>query len=155
MLHPSAQREVLCDLMELTKRGVKVVYSTHSPYLIPDEWQCVHFVTITEEGTEVNCVSSNQELISQMTNIVGKDIFDVQTVFDMYAQGDPIKIGRKCYNAVRNQTKDLDEAASKLFVSVDTIKSWNRNGDHFRCPKLENIIAVCNYANIKIKDLLN
>ena len=155
MLHPSAQREVLCDLMELTKRGVKVVYSTHSPYLIPDEWKCVHFVTMTEEGTEVNCVSSNQELVSQMTNIVGEDIFDVQTVFDMYAQGDPIKIGRKCYNAVRNQTKDLDEAATELFVSVDTIKSWNRNGDHFRCPKLENIIAVCNYANIKIKDLLN
>lgn len=155
MLHPSAQREVLCDLMELTKRGVKVVYSTHSPYLIPDEWQCVHCVTMTEEGTEVNCVSSNQELVSQMTNIVGEDIFDLQTVFDMYAQGDPIEIGRKCYNAVRNQTKDLDEAASKLFVSVDTIKSWIRNGDHFRCPKLENIIAVCNYANIKIKDLLN
>ena len=155
MLHPSAQREVLCDLMELTKRGVKVVYSTHSPYLIPDEWQCVHFVTMTEEGTEVNCVSSNQELFFQMTDIVGEDIFDVQTVFDMYAQGDPIKIGRKCYNAVRNQTKGLDEAASKLFVSVDTIKSWNRNGDHFRCPKLENIIAVCNYANVKIKDLLN
>ena len=155
ILHPSAQREVLCDLMELTKRGVKVVYSTHSPYLIPDEWQCVHFVTMTEEGTEVNCVSSNQELVSQMTNIVGEDIFDVQTVFDMYAQGDPVKIGRKCYNAVRNQTKDLYEAASKLFVSVDTIKSWNRKGDHFRCPKFENIIAVCNYANIKIKDLLN
>ena len=155
MLHPSAQREVLGDLMELTKQGVKVVYSTHSPYLIPDEWQCVHFVTMTEEGTDVNCVSSNQELVSQMTDIVGEDIFDVQTVFDMYAQGDPIEIGRKCYSAVRNQTKDLDKAASKLFVSVDTIKSWNRKGDHFRCPKLENIIAVCNYANIKIKDLLN
>lgn len=155
MLHPSAQREVLCDLMKLTKQGVKVVYSTHSPYLIPDEWRCVHFVTMSENGTEVNGVSSNQELVSQMTDIVGEDIFDVQTVFDMYAQGDPIEIGRKCYNAVRNQTKDLDEAASKLFVSVDTIKSWNRKGDHFRCPKLENVIAVCNYANIKIKDLLN
>ena len=155
MLHPSAQREVLGDLMELTKQGVKVVYSTHSPYLIPDEWQCVHFVTMTEEGTEVNCISSNQELVSQMTDIVGEDIFDVQTVFDMYAQGDPIEIGRKCYNAVRNQTKDLDKAASKLFVSVDTIKSWNWKGDHFRCPKLENIIAVCNYTNVKIKDLLN
>lgn len=155
MLHPSAQREVLCDLIELTKRGVKVVYSTHSPYLIPDEWQCVHFVTMTEDGTELNGVSSNQELISQMTEIVGEDIFDVQIVFDMYAQGDPIKIGKNCYNAIRNKNKDLEDAASKLFVSVDTIKSWNRNGDHFRCPKLENIIAVSNYANIKIRDLLN
>ena len=156
MLHPSAQKEIMSDLIDLVKKcGIKVIYSTHSPYLIPDEWACVHFVTMKEEGTDVNCVSSNQELVFQMTDIIGEDIFDVQTVFDMYAQGDPIKIGRKCYNAVRNQTKDLDEAASKLFVSVDTIKSWNRNGDHFRCPKLENIIAVCNYANIKIKDLLN
>lgn len=155
MLHPSAQREVLCDLMELTKRGVKVVYSTHSPYLIPDESRCVHFVSMTEHGTKVNDVLSNKELISQMTDIVGEDIFDVQTVFDMYTQGDPIEIGRNCYNAVRNQTKDLDEAASKLRVSVDTIKSWNRKGDHFRCPKFENIIAVCKYTNIKIKDLLN
>ena len=155
MLHPSAQREVLCDLIELTKRGVKVVYSTHSPYLIPDEWQCVHFVTMTEEGTEAKCVSSNQELVSQMTDIVGEDIFDVQTVFDMYAQGDPIKIGRKCYDAICGQTKDLEEAASKLLVSVYTIESWNRKGDHFRCPKLENIIAICNYTNAKIKDLLN
>ena len=29
------------------------------------------------------------------------------------------------------------------------------NGNHFRCPKLENIIAVSKYTNIKIQDLLN
>ena len=50
MLHPSAQREVLRELIELTKRGIKVVYSTHSPYLIPDERRCVHFVTMTKDG---------------------------------------------------------------------------------------------------------
>lgn len=155
MLHPIAQREVLRDLMELTKRGIKVVYSTHSPYLIPNESRCVHFVSMTEYGTEVNGVLSNKELVSQMTNIVGEDIFDVQTVFDMYAQGDPIEIGRKCYNAVSGQTKDLREAASKLLVSDETIKSWNRKGNHFRCPKLENVLAVAAYANMNIKDLLN
>ena len=155
MLHPSAQREVLRELIELTKRGIKVVYSTHSPYLIPDERRCVHFVMMTEDGTKVNGASSNQELINQMADIIGEDIFDIQTVFDMYAQGDTTEIGRKCYNAIKRQDEKLEDAASKLFVSVETIKSWNRNGNHFRCPKLENIIAVSKYTNIKIQDLLN
>ena len=61
----------------------------------------------------------------------------------------------KCYNAIKRQGEKLEDAASKLFVSVETIKSWNRNGNHFRCPKLENIIAVSKYTNIKIQDLLN
>lgn len=156
MLHPIAQREVLRDLMELTtKHGVKVVYSTHSPYLIPNEWKCVHFVAMTESGTEVTGVSSNTELISQMKKIVGDDIFDVQTIFEMYNRGACTEIGRKCYDAVRTKAKDLEEAAHELRVSVDTIKSWSRRGDHFRCPKLENVIAVSAYVNINIKDLLN
>lgn len=155
MLHPSAQRDVLRELIELTKRGIKVVYSTHSPYLIPEEWRCVHFVTMTKDGTKVNGISSNQELINQMADIIGEDIFDIQTVFDMYTQSDTTKIGRKCYNAIKNKGEKLEDAASKLLVSVDTIKSWNRNGNHFRCPKIENIIAVSKYTNIKIQDLLN
>lgn len=155
MLHPSAQREVLRELIELTKRGIKVVYSTHSPYLIPEELRCVHFVTMTKDGTKVNGISSNQELINQMADIIGEDIFDIQTVFDMYTQSDTTKIGRKCYNAIKNKGEKLEDAASKLLVSVDTIKSWNRNGNHFRCPKIENIIAVSKYTNIKIQDLLN
>ena len=159
MLHPSAQREVLRELIELTKRGIKVVYSTHSPYLIPDEWRCVHFVTITDGGTKVNGVSSNKELINQMADIIGKDIFDIQTFVDMYTQGDATKIGRKCHNAIKRQIKrqgeKLEDAAAKLLVSVDTIISWNRNGNHFRCPKLENIIAVSKYTSTKIQDLLN
>ena len=155
MLHPSAQREVLRELIELTKRGIKVVYSTHSPYLIPEEWRCVHFVTMTKDGTKVNGISSNQELINQMADIIGEDIFDIQTFFDMYTQSDTTKIGRKCYNAIKNKGEKLEDADSKLLVSVDTIKSWNRNGNHFRCPKIENIIAVSKYTNIKIQDLLN
>lgn len=155
MLHPSAQKEVLADLEELTKRGIKVVYSTHSPYLIPQEWKCVQFVTMTSEGTKVSNTFSNQELLAQLAEIVGEDIFDIQTVFDLYAKGDQKKIGKNCYIAIKNKTNDLEVAASQLLISVDTIKSWNRNGDHFRCPKLENVMAVCKYTNLKIKDLLN
>ena len=47
MLHPSAQKEIMSDLIDLVKkRGIKVIYSTHSPYLIPDEWSCVKFVSL-------------------------------------------------------------------------------------------------------------
>ena len=28
-----------------------MVYSTHSPYLIPNDWESVHFVTMTNSGT--------------------------------------------------------------------------------------------------------
>jgi len=158
MLHPTAQREVLSELKELAARGIRVVYATHSPYLIPDEWQCVHFVTMTDRGTEINCVSSNREFASQMTEIVGDDIFDVQAVVDAYARADRKRMAKRCYDAVLGRVKkvkNLPEAASELLISVDAIKSWNRNGDHFRCPELENIMAVSRYANIKIKDLLN
>ena len=155
MLHPSAQKEVLNDLMKLTQRGVKVVFSTHSPYLIPQEWKCVQFVTMTSEGTKVSNTFSNQELFAHLAEIVGEDIFDIQTVFDLYAKGDRKKIGKNCYNAIKNKTNDLEVAASQLNISVDAIKSWNRNGDHFRSPKLENVIAVSKYTNRKIKDLLN
>lgn len=36
MLHPSAQQEVLVELQTLAAKGIKVVYSTHSPYMIPN-----------------------------------------------------------------------------------------------------------------------
>ena len=48
-LHPLAQREVRDELTELVKCGIKVVYSTHSPYLIPKEWQSVHCVTMNDK----------------------------------------------------------------------------------------------------------
>lgn len=155
MLHPSAQKEVLADLAELTKRGIKVVYSTHSPYLIPQEWKCVQFVTMTNEGTKVSKTSSNQELLSKLEDIVGKDIFDIQTVVDMYVQGDPTKIAKNCYNAIKSQSKTLEDFAQELTISLDTIKSWNRKGGHFRCPSFVNVVTVCKHTNVKIIDLLN
>lgn len=167
-LHPSAQKEVLNELLELANNGVRVIFSTHSPYLIPKERSCIHFVTMTEEGTKVRGVSSEMELLSQISHIVGGDIFDIQTFFDAYTKSDPCLIGENCYNAVltkinreRKSKKErqrgeekFSEAATEMRVSVDTIKSWNRKGDHFRCPKLENVIAVCKYTGIDWFELL-
>lgn len=154
MLHPSAQQEILKDIEELVRAGIRVVYSTHSPYLIPKKWQSVHCVTMTEEGTKVDNSLSDKELTKQMKEIVGDDIFDIQTVFDLYTGGDPVAIGRKCYDAVCGQNKDLTEAAKALQVAEETVKSWKRKGKHFRCPRLENVIAVCIYAKVRITDLL-
>ena len=153
MLHPSAQKEVLQDLMELTKRGVKVVYSTHSPYLIPKEYQCVQFVTMTDEGTKVSDTASDQELLNQISEIVGEDIFDIQTIVDRYIKGGKIKIAKKCYDALRHQRKPLEDVARDLAISVDTIKSWGRTA-HNKSPKLENVILVSKYTKVDIKDLL-
>lgn len=183
MLHPSAQREVLCDLMELTKRGVKVVYSTHSPYLIPDEWQCVHFVTMKEEGTEVNCVSSNQELVSQMTDIVGEDIFDVQDSIEKYLRCPPEKIAKNVSELIRKtiekRNRDLknavnsieyterkatlQKACNEMNIEYDTMVSWNKipyksNGEKnkkYSSPSLEHIMIVLKWANKKITDILD
>lgn len=154
MLHPSAQQEILKDIEELVRAGIRVVYSTHSPYLIPKKWQSVHCVTMTEEGTKVDNSLSDKELTKQMKEFVGDDIFDIQTVFDLYTGGDPVAIGRKCYDAVCGQNKDLTEAAKALQVAEETVKSWKRKGKHFRCPRLENVIAVCIYAKAQITDLL-
>ena len=159
MLHPSAQREVLGDLMELTKQGVKVVYSTHSPYLIPDEWQCVHFVTMTEEGTEVNCVSSNQELVSQMTDIVGEDIFDIQIVLEKYILASPEIVARNISALIRETQKkrgikNLQIVCDEIGIEHQAMKSWNYwptaiNGERnkkFNSPSIQNIAKVLRWA---------
>ena len=159
MLHPSAQREVLCDLMELTKRGVKVVYSTHSPYLIPDKWQCVNFVTMTENGTEVNGVSSNQELVSQMKDIVGEDIFDVQTVLEKYIFAPPETVARNISELIRETQKErgiknLQFVCDEIGIEHQAMKSWNYlptaiNGERnkkFNSPSIQNIAKVLRWA---------
>ena len=154
-LHPALQFELLTDLVQLSNRGVRVIYSTHSPSMIPKNWESVHFVTMTKDGTRVNCMESSSELISKIKDIAGTDIFDLQRIVDAYTRGDRTKIGKSCYEAVKNIDKDLENAAKELLVSVDTIKSWKRKGDHFRCPKLENVISISHYAKIDIDSLLN
>ena len=51
-LHPQAQSEILESLEELARKGITVIISTHSPYMISDESNFIH-VSMTEEGTVV------------------------------------------------------------------------------------------------------
>ena len=151
MLHPSAQKEILKDLLELSRKGIRVVYSTHSPYLIPQEWNCVGFVSM-EDGTIVSYIDTKLERSSLLKSVIG-DVFDLESVVVEF-QKNPRKIAENCYQVIKEKDKSLEMAATELNVSVDTIKSWHRRGDHFRSPKLENVISVATYAEISIEELL-
>ena len=61
-----------------------MVYSTHSSYLIPNDWESVHFVTMTNSGTTLT-QENKYDLLKQVT---GGDIFDLQEVLDQYQRGD-------------------------------------------------------------------
>ena len=151
MLHPSAQKEILKDLLELSRKGIRVIYSTHSPYLIPQEWNCVGFVNM-EDGTIVSHIDAKLERSSLLKSVIG-DVFNLESVVVEF-QKNPQKIAENCYQVIKEKDKGLEMAATKLNVSVDTIKSWHRRGDHFRSPKLENVISVATYADISIEELL-
>ena len=151
MLHPSAQKEILKDLLELSRKGIRVVYSTHSPYLIPQEWNCVGFVNM-EDGTIVSYIDTKLERSSLLKSVIG-DVFNLESLVVEF-QKSPQKIAENCYQVIKEKDKSLEVAATELNVSVDTIKSWNRRGDHFRSPKLENVISVATYADISIEELL-
>lgn len=152
MLHPSAQKEILSDVCEMTKNGIRVIYSTHSPYLIPEDWSCVGFVGINK-STQISYVDTKDERDIFFKDIVG-DIFDLESIVETFQKSDPKEIAEKCYLAIKNKDFTFSVAAKQLNLSEDTIKSWHRNGTHFRSPKLENIIAVASFTNTPITDLL-
>ena len=158
MLHPSAQREILKDLLELSRKGIRVVYSTHSPYLIPQEWNCVGFVSM-KDGTRIYAASSNQGVISQITDIVGADIFDVQSVLQKYILASPEDIARNISDLIRctqkeRGIKNLENVCDEIGIEYQAMKSWNclpmnQKGDKnkkYSSPSLENIIKVLRWA---------
>lgn len=72
MLHPAAQQEVLEELKELATKSIKVIYSTHSAYLIPDNFRIVHNVEmIPEEGTKISSYDCADELLKSICDELG------------------------------------------------------------------------------------
>jgi predicted ATP-dependent endonuclease of OLD family len=167
-LHPLAQREVMAELTELVKRGIKVVYSTHSPYLIPKEWQSVHCVTMTNEGTKVNDILSDRELTAQMKEIVGADIFDLSDLISKYETCDVDQITKNAHKLVidtkeERGIRNQQIACDQIGISLDTLKSWNqlpqdnhgnKNEDYHKIS-LENLIKVLRWAEKAFEDVLN
>ncbi len=152
MLHPSAQKEILSDVLVMSKNGIRVIYSTHSPYLIPEDWSCVGFVSMSN-STQITYVDTKDEINIFLKDIVG-DIFNLESIVETFQKSDPKEIAENCYLAIKNKDSTFTVAAKQLNLSEDTIKSWHRKGTHFRSPKLENIIAIASFTNTPITDLL-
>ncbi len=152
MLHPVAQKEVLNELIELEKQGIHVVYSTHSPYLILDEWKSVHFVSMGNNGTFVT--QENQyDLLKQ---VVGGDIFNLQELLEKYQKCDKESTANRCYHVICDNFDSVEDATKQLNLSVSTIESWRKsiNSKKFRSPKLENIILIAERTGLNIFELL-
>ena len=152
MLHPIAQKEVMLELLKLQTNGIKVVYSTHSPYLVPNDWKSVHFVTMEDSGTAVTQENCNDFL----KQVIGGDIFNLQEILKKYQKGDKEAIANRCYRAVIDCYKSIETAANELYLSTKTIESWMKsiNSKKFRCPKLETIITIASKTNSDISELL-
>ena len=151
MLHPLAQKEVLKELLQLESRGIRVIYSTHSPYLIPSDWKSVHFVAMTDSGTTV----TQENKYDALKQVTGGDIFDVQALLERYQKCDKEAVAHQCYQVILDSFENIDEAAEKLNLGVSAIESWrkNINSKKFRCPKLENIILIAEKTGRNITDL--
>lgn len=152
MLHPMAQREVMRELLTLQSNGIKVVYSTHSPYLIPSDWNSVYFVTMEQNGTAVTQENHN-DFFKQVS---GGDIFTLQEILEKYQRGDVEAIANRCYQCVVKHYKTVEKAADALNLSTETIISWRKDkgSKKFRTPKLETIITIAEKTNLDISRLL-
>lgn len=147
MLHPLAQKEVLKELLELERRGVKVIYSTHSPYLIPSNWKSVHFVAMTNGGTTV----TQENKYDALKQVTGGDIFDLQALLERYQKCGPVGAAHNCYKALIHKHGSIEKAAKNVPFSYDTIEAWKKKK---RGTSFENVINISNALAVSPKELL-
>ena len=147
MLHPLAQKEVLKELLQLERRGIKVIYSTHSPYLIPNDWKSVHFVAMTDSGTTV----TQENKYDALKQVTGGDIFDLQELLERYQKCGPVGAAHNCYKALIHKHGSIEKAAKNVPFSYDTIEAWKKKK---RGTSFENVINISNALAVSPKELL-
>lgn len=147
MLHPLAQKEVLNELLQLESRGIKVIYSTHSPYLIPNDWKSVHFVAMTDGGTTV----TQENKYDALKQVTGGDIFDLQELLERYQKCGPVGAAHNCYKALIHKHGSIEKAAKNVPFSYDTIEAWKKKK---RGTSFENVINISNALAVSPKELL-
>lgn len=70
-LHPQAQKEILSDLEELSKNGIKVIISTHSPYMISDKKENdIYFVTMDKTRGSI-CSKIENKITQELSYEIG------------------------------------------------------------------------------------
>ena len=147
MLHPIAQKEVLKELLQLESRGIKVIYSTHSPYLIPSDWKSVHFVAMTDVGTTV----TQENKYDALKQVTGGDIFDLQALLERYQKCGAVGAAHNCCKALMRKYGSIEEAAKNVPFSYDTIEAWKKKK---RGTSFENVINIANTIAVSPKELL-
>ena len=147
MLHPLAQKEVLKELLQLESRGIKVIYSTHSPYLIPSDWKSVHFVAMTDGGTTV----TQENKYDALKQVTGGDIFDLQELLERYQKCGAVGAAHNCYKALIHKYGSIEVAAKNVPFSYDTIEAWKKKK---RGTLFENVINIANTIAVSPKELL-
>ena len=147
MLHPLAQKEVLKELLQLESRGIKVIYSTHSPYLIPNNWKSVHFVAMTDSGTTV----TQENKYDALKQVTGGDIFNLQALLERYQKCGPVGAAHNCYKALIHKYGSIEKAAKNVPFSYDTIEAWKKKK---RGTSFENVINISNALAVSPKELL-
>ena len=147
MLHPLAQKEVLKELLQLESRGIRVIYSTHSPYLIPSDWKSVHFVAMTDGGTTV----TQENKYDSLKQITGGDIFDLQELLERYQKCGAVGAAHNCYKALMYKYGSIEKAAKNVPFSYDTIEAWKKKK---RGTLFENVINIANTIAVSPKELL-
>lgn len=151
MLHPLAQKTVLAELEELAKQGVRVIYSTHSPYLIPESWETAHFVTMGENGTEVYTPQTPKDNYNALKQISGNDIFSLEKIFELYKKCGSVMAAYNCYKALIKKYHSIEDASENVNFSYDTIVSWRKKR---RGTTLENVISIAQKLDIPAENLL-
>lgn len=147
MLHPIAQKEVMLELLKLQTNGIKVVYSTHSPYLVPNDWKSVHFVTMDQHGTAVTQENCNDFL----KQVIGGDIFNLQKLLEKYKKCGSYTAANNCYKALMKKYGSMEDASYKVPFTYNTLESWKKKK---RGTSFENVISIAGVIGISPEKLL-
>ena len=151
-LHPLAQKAVREELCALKKAGVEVVFTTHSPYLIPDEQHCVRFVTMTDGGTAVAAVGDEEQMAALRAQIGcdGDDVFSLQELVDWYERN-AMEAAKRCYHALIKKFSAIDAAASAVGYGEETLEKWKKRKRRI-VPKA--LIKVSELTGVPVKELI-
>lgn len=151
-LHPLAQKAVREELCALKKAGVEVAFTTHSPYLIPDEQHCVRFVTMTDGGTAVAAVGDEEQMAALRAQIGcdGDDVFSLQELVDRYERN-AMEAARRCYYALIKKFSAIDVAASAVGYGEETLEKWKKRK---RRIVLKALIKVSELTGVPVKELI-
>ncbi|MBD5583538.1 MAG: AAA family ATPase [Clostridia bacterium] len=77
-LHPQAQTEFRKELERLSFKGVKIFMSTHSPYMISDDWKSVYTVTMGVGGTATEKIYTPDDLKNKIQSELGGELAETE-----------------------------------------------------------------------------